>query len=107
MPLFFGAALPAAAEAGFPFASLLDSSVFPQDLGGFPDGQRLDRVSPSGHGRCSKHRVVDRLLGGFYHGQKQRRHGVIRQHLGVPVSYTHLLARETEAGSAETQPGKE
>lgn len=41
----------------------------------------------------------DRLLGGFYYRQKQRRHRVIRQHLDVPgqrlilYSYSHLRGR--------------
>ena len=62
----------------------LDGSVFLQYLGGFLNRQRLDPVSPPGGCRCPEHGVVDRLLGGFNHREKQRRHRVIRQHLDVP-----------------------
>src|SRR6202043_2742364 len=64
----------------FPF---LNSSVFLRYVSGFLNRQCLDRVPTSGGGGCSKHGVVDRLLGGFNYRQKQGGHCVIRQYLDV------------------------
>src|SRR6202043_2794831 len=64
----------------FPF---FNSSVFLRYVSGFLNRQCLDRVPTSGGGGCSKHGVVDRLLGGFNYRQKQGGHCVIRQYLDV------------------------